>query len=283
MQAIIARGASILIFATALTACLATTDLLREPGRLSSDHLKATQEAVYHASQRCVTGHYTETSGRDTFAGGVKITQRIEVRDVSISDSGWYKLYIMTKGVFDHIYYNPSEQKIVCGDKSWQANQTLASLKFDNLTAQAKNKPPISLETRPSSSMAKPAAYPVMENIDSQKLSQSNSTKKPKPDNSTKGQYLQIFSDDLPVVEIKLRSHNECTLKSNSAAFQSSTQAENSSYICAPSSLGKRLPYQGKMKQVMTGREYVIRLHSRDACLLLQSANKDASTQYECP
>lgn len=282
MQAIIARGTGILICATALTACLATTDLLREPSQLSSDHLKATQEAVHHASQRCVTGHYTETGGRDTFSGGVKITQRIEVRDVSISDSGWYKLYIVTKGVFDHIYYNPSEQKIVCGDKNWQANQILASMKFEYLTAQAKNTPPIPLETRPSASMTKPTAHPVMENIESPNPSQSETTKNPKPDSSTKGQYLQIFSDDLPVFEIKLRSHNECTSKSNSAAFQSSAQAENFSYICAPSSLGKRLPYQGKMRQVMTGREYVIRFHSRDACMLFQSANKDASVQYEC-
>lgn len=122
----------------ALTGCLVTTpDLAQNSSGLSPEHQRVVQQAVEKISQFCTVGQYRDpfsvTKEKADFQG-VKITQRVEIRRIYISNANWYKLAMVTRGVFDHAFYNPVTQQLVCGELGWQRIPDLASTSFVEIT-----------------------------------------------------------------------------------------------------------------------------------------------------
>lgn len=118
-----------------LSACAVSPDLVREPGKLSPEQQFVVQQAANMTAQYCLVGRVKETGGTKEFVGGVKMTQEVQIRRIYASNTDWYKLQGVTRGIWDHVYYNRKTQELVCGDVNWERGKKAEGVVFEELLA----------------------------------------------------------------------------------------------------------------------------------------------------
>lgn len=131
-----------------LTGCLATTNLLdKDNSALNSEQRSVAYEIAEKTKNNCIHYKYEQTSERK-ISGDIKFSQPIEIKRMYTSDSGWYKAHVMSQGIWDNVYYNPSKFKFVCGEKLWNQYSESGKLEFSEIGAEIK-----SLDKAPSSAI----------------------------------------------------------------------------------------------------------------------------------
>lgn len=115
-----------------LVGCLATTDLLHDDTNLSSANKSTLHEMAEKTRNICMTYSYDPSSGAK-LSGDIKINKPPIAKRFYTSNAGWYKVYFMTNGVWDHSYYNPKEFIFVCGEKQWGKYTEAKKIIFDEV------------------------------------------------------------------------------------------------------------------------------------------------------
>jgi hypothetical protein len=135
---------SLLTATLILSGCLATTNLLNEESSLNSFEKSIANEIAHKTTNMCIRYSYDTSSGRK-LSGNMKIQRLPEIKRFFISDSGWYKAYLNTEGIWDNMYYHPKNFKFICGDKSWSEYADSNAIVFQELGVSIKK-----LEAAPS-------------------------------------------------------------------------------------------------------------------------------------
>lgn len=148
-----------------LTGCLSTSNLVRDSNGFSESNQRIIQLVAEKAKDICLTGRHRENGGKKTFVSGVPISQALEIRRIYISNTNWYKFQAITRGIFDHVYYNWQTSELKCGDISWQEDKVLAGIVFVELTsgspeALATPAPPV---PAPAAPVRAPLKQPTIE------------------------------------------------------------------------------------------------------------------------
>ncbi len=90
------------------------------------------------------------------------------------------------------------------------------------------------------------------------------------------GQYYQIFSNDIPVMEIEYGSQDECArhLKASFDGLdfvqKKGLVREGGKVVCSNSSVKGRLSYEGTFTNMLTGKVNTVSYPSETVCLALR-------------
>lgn len=121
----------------ALSGCIATTDLLHNETNLNSSQKSILKEMAEKTQNICILYTYDTISG-DKLSGDRKINKLPVAKRFYTSDSGWFKVYFMTNGVWDYSFYNPKDYKFVCGEKQWGKLKESRKIIFDEVEVELK-------------------------------------------------------------------------------------------------------------------------------------------------
>ena len=124
-------NSSTLIIASTLvlSGCLATTDLLTTSS-LSTEHRKIAETMAANAQRQCITYSHIQGSPDTKLSGDTKVATKPLIRRFFRSNTSWYKAMTTVNGVTDHIYYDTSSRKFVCGDNLWSKVDLPSQVKF---------------------------------------------------------------------------------------------------------------------------------------------------------
>lgn len=124
--------------------CLATTNLAKDPV-LPREHQTLLSHVAELATTRCIRVNLDPITG-EKISNGVRFTQKMTIRRYFLSNTDWSRLEANSQGVWDNIYYNKSNNRIICGQKEWTSfsdNSTIIFTeygKFDKVL-NSENKP----------------------------------------------------------------------------------------------------------------------------------------------
>lgn len=128
----------LLVAVFALTGCLATANLVEEEGALSYGDRTILRGIMMKTQTTCAIHRYDEASGQKT-AGDMKIHELPTAKKFYSSDNGWYKALLVSQGLWDEVFYNPSINRMVCGQKNWQTYKESQTITFKEVGVQEKS------------------------------------------------------------------------------------------------------------------------------------------------
>lgn len=138
-----------------LGACSSVPDLLDPNSSLRITHRKVAQEMAAKALVDCVAASYNdeETGERMAYFDRRSKTPILETDDDEriyykplhstpvvtkflMSKGGWYQADLMIDGLWDSVYYKPSEKRFTCGQSNWKKSAAARTVKFAEPTAK---------------------------------------------------------------------------------------------------------------------------------------------------
>ena len=90
--------------------------------------------------KQCTHFKYDPGTGRKLF-GDNQFAELPSVKKLHYSTQGWVKAEILADGVWDSTYYLSGSDKIICGEKGWQAYADSNSVIFSELKSSKVNLP----------------------------------------------------------------------------------------------------------------------------------------------
>ena len=121
-----------------LTGCLATADLASDGNTLSNSERLIVAEMVAQAQQVCTVTSF-DPAGAPIGGRGMKLAKPPIAKSFFSSSSGWYKALMQQVGVWDEVFYHPSSNTLICGQKLWQTTKESKSVVFAEVGVEEKS------------------------------------------------------------------------------------------------------------------------------------------------
>lgn len=152
---------SLFVSALLLSGCAGLRDLATEPNALPAKEQSIARRIAEKATSTCgivsYKRHDTPPSG-----GGAKLREApVVVKLFSSTNSSFYKADIVIYGVWGSVFFDSKNERIVCGEKSWQAIKGAEQVIFREVSPQPiKEEAKATLSQATSAANARPTALP---------------------------------------------------------------------------------------------------------------------------
>lgn len=127
MKLICNKNINILVVASLLSGCLATTNLLTD-GTLDSEDLNIARMMAEKTTKYCITFRSNDNGSKKS--GDMPIEKLPEIKAFYTATGNWYKADVLVaNGTWTSIYYNNYSNKFTCG-KSWENYSESRTVQF---------------------------------------------------------------------------------------------------------------------------------------------------------
>jgi len=116
--------------------CLATTDLAKDPV-LPRDHQILLSHVADLATTRCIRVNLDPVTGKK-ISDGTRFTQRMSIRRYFISNTDWIRVEANSQGAWDNIYFNTSNNRLICGQNEWDSFSDTRAIIFTEYGTERK-------------------------------------------------------------------------------------------------------------------------------------------------
>ena len=130
------RFYSLVVPALLLSGCAGTRDLATEPNALPAKEQSIAKRISEKAASTCTVVTHNRNEPPPP-GGGVTIKEApVIVRLYSSTNSSFYRAEAVVHGAWDNIYFDSKNERIVCGEQSWQAIKDAGKVIFREVSTE---------------------------------------------------------------------------------------------------------------------------------------------------
>lgn len=135
---------AVVLLPAALAGCLATTDLAVEGSPLGQEERAIAREIAQRTSTYCKRIQFKDEVSKET-RSEMPITSDVKIRRLFYAPEGWYRAEAWSSGVIDNVYFSPTANRLVCGQKQWESYAESSRITFDEVGS---NRPSVGADLR---------------------------------------------------------------------------------------------------------------------------------------